>query len=96
MATLQVKSLYGSARSYTPFALEVNNGKTFAVASTADGLIRAEVKAELPFDLGDGLYVMQAAKNPNGGAHVQFKTEQGNRAYGWSFDTNDPAIVSIA
>lgn len=97
MATKLTSSLYGSGRQYRPFVLEATDtGKLFAVAVTEDGIVRGEVKAVLPLTV-EGLIVAQAAKNPDGGAHVQVKTEKpGNRAYGWAFDTDDPAIVAVA
>ena len=95
----RAKSLAGTGKEYTQFVLEVKAGQYAIVVNTDGGTLKALTKLNESFPSGlalkDGLYVMQC--NRRGPiTHVQFPTAEGNRSYGWAFDTQDPACRAIA
>lgn len=90
-----VKSLADSGKPYYAFVLEVRGAEKFVMGNTDSGLVRAPSTINLPVELSDGLYVLQGKANGTFNSHVQFKAEAGNRPYGWSFETNCPAVRAL-
>ena len=97
MATKNTVKSLASDKTYFAFVVEGKGDEKFVMGNLDSGIMRAPTTMELPdgLELSDGLHVFQGKANGTFNAHVQYKGAAGNRPYGWSFETNDPAVRAI-